>query len=343
VFYNAAMAVDRDLGVSLARALRERGEGPWRAWEMLAATGVRGLRILSESDLVGEMWLTEQNPEALPVLRRNARRYAARGAHVLSHDAHRLIPGAPFDFVDLDPYGTPVPFLPTALEAVRPGGLLGVTATDMMVLAGVLKGTCEARYGARPLRGRFGPEGGLRILIAYVARLAAESGRRVRPILSYVHDHHVRAYLRVTEPGDDDPVDPVGLLSEPWDGPAVVGGPFGPMWLGPLFDRDLVGRLGTSPMAARPKDLERLLRGFRGEVRADRPLFYEPNELAALLHLSNPPGIEALLDRLESSGWSAGRSHVRDAAFRTTAPRVDVLLAAKAVSEGQAQKPRVRA
>ncbi len=343
MFYNAAMAVDRDLGVALARELREEGEGPLRGWEMLAATGVRGLRLVRETDLFGEMWFTEQNPEALEVLRRNAARYASRGAHVRSHDAHHVLKGAPFDFVDLDPYGTPVPFLPTAIAALRSGGLLGVTATDMMVLAGVLRGTCEARYGARPLRGRFGPEGGLRILLAHVAKIAAAQRRRARPILAYVHDHHVRAYLRLDEASEDESPLPVGLLSEPWDGPAVIGGPFGPMWLGRLFDPALVARMGTPPGAARAKELERMLGAFRGESRADRPLFYEPNELASTLHLPNPPAIDALLDRLESGGWSAGRSHVRAAAFRTTAPRVDVLLAAKAVSEGQAQKPRVRA
>ncbi|MCI4330579.1 MAG: hypothetical protein L3K19_01870 [Thermoplasmata archaeon] len=343
VFYNAAMAVDRDLGVALARTLREQGQGPLRGWEMLAATGVRGLRLVHESDLFGEMWFTEQNPQALEVLRRNVARYSSRGAHARAHNAHSPLREGPFDYVDVDPYGTPAPFLPTALDALRPGGLLGVTATDMMVLAGVLKGTCEARYGARPLRGRFGPEGGLRVLLAYVARLAAERGRQVHPILAYVHDHHVRAYLRVDLTSEREMPVPVGMLSEPWDGPAVIGGPFGPMWLGRLFDPAIVARVGTPPGAARAKDLERMLGAFRGESRADRPLFYEPNELASTLHLANPPAIDALLDRLESGGWSAGRSHVRAAAFRTTAPRVDVLLAAKAVSEGQAQKPRVRA
>lgn len=36
-----------------------------------------------------------------------------------------------FDAVDLDPYGSPVQFLDSAVQAVSEGGLLMVTATDM--------------------------------------------------------------------------------------------------------------------------------------------------------------------------------------------------------------------
>ena len=41
-----------------------------------------------------------------------------------------------FDCIDLDPYGSAVPFLDAAIGAVADGGLLCVTCTDMAVLAG---------------------------------------------------------------------------------------------------------------------------------------------------------------------------------------------------------------
>ena len=41
-----------------------------------------------------------------------------------------------FDVIDLDPYGTAAPFLDSAVQAVKDGGLLCVTCTDMGVLAG---------------------------------------------------------------------------------------------------------------------------------------------------------------------------------------------------------------
>ena len=39
-----------------------------------------------------------------------------------------------FDVVDLDPYGSPTPFLDGAVQAVSEGGLLCVTCTDLAVL-----------------------------------------------------------------------------------------------------------------------------------------------------------------------------------------------------------------
>lgn len=47
-----------------------------------------------------------------------------------------LLPIQVYHAIDLDPYGTPVQFLDSAVQAVSEGGLLAVTATDMAVLCG---------------------------------------------------------------------------------------------------------------------------------------------------------------------------------------------------------------
>lgn len=57
-----------------------------------------------------------------------------------------------FDVIDLDPYGSPTIFLDSAVQAIKDGGLLLVTATDMAVLAGNTPETCYVKYGAVSLR-----------------------------------------------------------------------------------------------------------------------------------------------------------------------------------------------
>lgn len=57
-----------------------------------------------------------------------------------------------YDAIDLDPYGCPSRFLDSAVQAVRDGGLLLVTCTDMAVLAGNSPETCYVKYGAVSLR-----------------------------------------------------------------------------------------------------------------------------------------------------------------------------------------------
>jgi len=60
-----------------------------------------------------------------------------------------------FDVVDLDPYGSAVPFLESALNSLADGGLLAVTFTDMAVLCARTPHVCFYKYGGAPLNKRY--------------------------------------------------------------------------------------------------------------------------------------------------------------------------------------------
>ncbi|MCI4365165.1 MAG: hypothetical protein L3K10_03780 [Thermoplasmata archaeon] len=316
------MAVDRDLGVAAATAFLSGGGA--RGWDMLAATGARGLRLLAETGRFSSFLLTESHPTATGILEQNAS--GVSGALVRKADARLAPPEAPFDYVDVDPYGSPLPFLATAMDAVQEGGILAVTATDLMVLAGVQPGACERLYGSRPVRGRLGPEGGLRILLARLARIAKERSRALHPLVAYVRGHHLRAYLRVTSRSETTPPDPIDEVDPArWTGPSLGDrGPYGPMWLGRLFDASAVGRMVVPTSAARPEDTRKFLDRIRGEVDVDVPFYYEANELAAALHLPFPPARTAFADALARRGFRMAPTHARPEGFRTDAPRSTV-------------------
>ena len=53
-----------------------------------------------------------------------------------------------YDVIDLDPYGTAVPFLDSSLQAIEDGGLLWVTFTDTAVLWGSKPHALFYRYGS---------------------------------------------------------------------------------------------------------------------------------------------------------------------------------------------------
>ncbi len=326
VFYNPAMAFDRDIGVAFAQALRGRRDAPLHGWEMLAATGVRGLRMVNESDLFATLLQTEAHPEAFAVLHMNAEPFHDRGVTCREADARELPAEGPFDYVDLDPYGTPVPFLASALRALRPGGVLAVTATDMMVLAGVQPKVCVLRYGAQPVRGRLGPEGGLRVLMKHVAETARAQDRVLRPLLCYVHDHHVRAYVEIAPKLPTTGPDPIATIdAASWTGPALGGlGHLGPMWLGPLFDAGLVRSMRAPERAERFRETAGFLSRLGEESEVDRPFYYECNELAKALGLARPPSFLAMQEGLTGAGSRSARTHARAGAFRTDAPRAVV-------------------
>jgi tRNA (guanine26-N2/guanine27-N2)-dimethyltransferase len=322
VFYNPAMAGDRDLGVALARALPALDRGGRSGWEMTAATGVRGLRLLAESGAFDRFLFSEANPEAFRVLKENCARFP--GASAVEGDSRSVPSGAPFDYVDLDPYGTPLPFLPTALAAVALGGVVAVTATDMMVLAGAQPSACRSRYGARPVRGRLGPEGGLRVLLATVSREAERLGRSIRPLLAYSRDHYVRTYVSVGARTAGSV--PVGEIDpSQWTGPHVGDrGPFGPLWLGPLFDPEVVSRLHAPDRAARASEVGKFIERVQEEALVDRPFYFEANVLASQLGLAAPPALDRVFRALRERGFRVARTHARPEGFRTDAPRIEV-------------------
>lgn len=332
------MAIDRDLGVAFARAL---GRSLEDGWEATAATGVRGLRLLREGAGFRSFVFTEASRRTYEVLQQNVA--GDRRASAILGDGTVPPPGAPFGYVDVDPYGSPLRFLPSAFRATRTGGVLAVSATDMPVLAGAQPSACRRRYGAEPVRGRLGPEGALRILLMVLVREAGSAGRSVRPLLSYVGGHHVRAYVEL---GPGIPESPVGTIDPSrWNGPRLPGtAPIGPLWLGPLVDPEIVGRLAVPTSAQRPRELGRFLSLLAEDAEVVQPFYYEANVVASDLGLARPPRLAQLLTELRKVGYRAGRTHVRPEGFRTDAPRPAVEAVARALGGSpQSQNARVRA
>lgn len=122
--------------------------------------------------------------------------------------------------VDLDPYGSPAPFLDAAIQTVADGGLLMVTCTDMAVLCGNHGEACYAKYGAVPLKAKFCHEmvrrngwiieqnsviflvfffsaQALRILLQSLESHANRYGRYIVPLLSLSIDFYVRIFVQV--------------------------------------------------------------------------------------------------------------------------------------------------
>ncbi|GAA6021147.1 hypothetical protein JCM8202_001874 [Rhodotorula sphaerocarpa] len=105
---------------------------------------------------------------------------------------------ARFDCVDLDPYGSAVPFLDAAMNAIADGGLMCVTCTDMGVLAGHnYPEKAFTHYGGVCVNAEYSHEVGLRLVLHALATTAARYGRYIEPQLSLSIDFYVRLFIRV--------------------------------------------------------------------------------------------------------------------------------------------------
>ena len=103
-----------------------------------------------------------------------------------------------YDVIDLDPYGTAVPFLDAAIQALNDGGLLCVTCTDAGVFAscGYVEKTYSL-YGGLPIKGLHSHEAGLRLILNAIATAAGKYGVAIEPLLSLSIDYYARVFVRV--------------------------------------------------------------------------------------------------------------------------------------------------
>ena len=102
-----------------------------------------------------------------------------------------------FDIIDIDPFGTPVPYLDSAFRALRNNGLLAATATDLAPLCGVHAKACIRKYGGKPMRTEYCHELAVRLLAGCMASLAAKHDIGIRILFSHSSDHYIRVYAQI--------------------------------------------------------------------------------------------------------------------------------------------------
>lgn len=179
----------------------------FRILDALSATGLRALRYAQEIPFVTSVTANDMSPKAIQAITLNVqhnrleKKIKPNTGNAMAH-MYSLAddtPHAPkYDVIDLDPYGTAVPFLDAALHAVHDNGLLCVTCTDAGVFnsAGYLEKT-YALYGGLPSRGFHGHETGLRLILHSIATAGARYGIAIEPLLSLSIDYYARVFVRI--------------------------------------------------------------------------------------------------------------------------------------------------
>ena len=208
VFHNPAMAGSRTRSVLLLRHAIEAGllgDGAIYALDGLSATGLRARRWLNElpSDLAERMRVTivDLDPIALAWAKGSHEEFPpahGRGQiNPVEGDLRSVVLESGRHWVDLDPYGSPVPFIDTAIQSLARSSVIEVSATDTAALTGSSRHPLLRRYGARVRTDRLAHDSGLRVMLAMVARAAARHDRAIEPLLSVWDSHHLRVSTRV--------------------------------------------------------------------------------------------------------------------------------------------------
>ena len=169
IFYNPLMELCRDIdiaGIAAFVSSRPSQKTSLAYIDALAATGVRGVRVAKEVGL--RVAINDRSSSAYEVINRNIKRNAVEErAKAYNENANVLLLQNKYDLVDLDPFGSPVPFLDAACKSAKK--LLLITATDTAPLCGAHSGGLR-RYDAKPLNTEYHKEMATRILLGKVTR-----------------------------------------------------------------------------------------------------------------------------------------------------------------------------
>jgi len=352
VFYNPAMELNRDLAVLTLQAYQKTVKRELVSCEPLAGCGVRGVRLATEVEGVREVVVNDISSEAAGVAKYNVElNNLSERVNVANEDANLLLsryaaPRRRFDYVDIDPFGSPVPYSDSALRALRNGGLLALTATDMAPLCGVHPKACVRKYGGRPLRTEYCHELAVRLLIGCLASTAAKHDVAVSPIFSYSTYNHVRTYAIVNYGAKqaDKSIQNMGYIlhcfacfhRESQEGifsplkrscPECGSGlqAAGPLWLGPLWNDGfcikMKAEVGGKNLRNEAK-IHQLISLIIGESKA--PLtYYVVDKVCDKFNLPIP-SMSKIITELRRSGFQGVTTHFSTKAVRTDAPAAAV-------------------
>jgi tRNA (guanine26-N2/guanine27-N2)-dimethyltransferase len=353
VFFNPAASLNRDVSVCLTAA----SDGSTFC-DSMAGVGARGLRVAVEVGRMERVVLVDFNRRALKVAReagalnRVLRKCVFAESETSSYLYSRYGRERRFDYVDVDPFGTPVAQLQGAVSATADGGILSLTATDTAVLCGVYPKVARRRYGATPLNNQFRHETAIRLLAGTVARIAGALDIGVRPAAAHSTKHYARLYLSInagatkaesamTNLGHVTWCPSCGHTAKSAEKSVSCGRcgkkarSAGPLWLGPLTDEEL---LRKARGVADRSGFKRASETFAALLGVDDfpPWSFSVDDICSALRV--PTAAESEVYRnLKQMGHRAMRTPFEKAGLKTSAEHAEVLQAV-AASAGTSER-----
>ncbi len=316
VFYNPRMKANRDLTITVLNAWEKNN---LQIADPFAASGIRTIRILKEckKEKVESIWLNDHSPDAIQQIKDNLKQNKLekdKRIIIEQKDANMfLLESHGFDYIDLDPFGSPVAFLDSACKRIARDGILAVTATDTSALCGAFPDACKRKYAATPMHTAIMHEIGLRILIKKCQEIAAQYDRALYPIFSYAKDHYMRVFF-LCEKGKikaNEIVDQHKIIT-------VGNNTAGPLWTGKLWDEKFIKDMKTEEETTKFLDI------IKEEAGIEQIGFHEIHALCKKNKLHIPQYLP-LIKAIKDAGHNVARTHFSLNGMRSTISEKELL------------------
>ena len=314
VFYNPIMEYNRTISIALLNAL---GMKDMQIAFPLAGTGIRGIRFLKElrKDAIKQIYFNDYDKKAISLIKKNLKLNSIKSKFSINNkDANFfLLEGKGFDYIDIDPFGCPNKFLDSSIRKLSREGIFAVTATDTSALCGTYPKTCLRKYWAKPKRDYMMHETGLRILIRKVQLIGAQYEKALIPIFSYSRDHYMRVFFRCSK--GKLKVDELIKYHDFLDD-------VGPMWVGSLYDLDLVNLMYKNAKMDFDKEFIGII---KDEAKIDVVGFHDLHFLCKKLKMQLPKR-DLIFKEVKKRKYKISKTHFSEKGIKSDIPEKELLV-----------------
>jgi tRNA (guanine26-N2/guanine27-N2)-dimethyltransferase len=343
VFYNPVMELNRDLSVAALQYFSLEKDDNISICDAFAGSGIRGIRYAKEIPSVSNVVLNDFNPLAVNLSNENVLINGLNQISVCKEDANILLRKCrgKFDVVDIDPFGTPTPYIESVAFSLKAGGMICVTATDTSALCGTYKNSCIRKYGAVPLKSEYCHETGIRILAGFLGFTFAKYKKYLEFMFCHSTEHYMRIYAKVGKGAKktDISLKNMGYIAHcakclnrmvykglnfkmplncPNCGESWIFS--GPLWCGNIQNYDFtkgILEILTELKINRKKEALKLVETCKDEANSP-PTFYDLHTLCHKLKISAPP-LVLIMDSLKNEGYYTSRTHFNPNGIKTDA------------------------
>ena len=308
-FYNPVMATNRWINIILLRALDRKG---LQVALPLSGTGIRGIRFLKElpKSMFKSIAFNDHNPKFKKSLKQTFKLNKisiSKKISITSDDANLfLLNSKGFDYIDIDPFGSPNMFLDSAIRRIARDGILAVTTTDTSALTGAFRNACRRKYWAEPLHTFLMHEFAARILGRKVQLIGAQYDKAMIPVFTHSTDHYIRIYFECHK--GKKKVDEMLKLHKMYEQK-------GPIWTGQLWDKKLAANMNE--LVHVKSEFHRLINTIHQESRLEFPFFHDIHKLCKK-HRFMIPGYDSILKTIKKKKHKACRTHFSDKGLKST-------------------------
>jgi tRNA (guanine26-N2/guanine27-N2)-dimethyltransferase len=349
VFYNPVMKTNRDSAVLALKAIQAKKRMEMNICEPMCGSGVRGIRFSREVKNISNVTMGDLNPKALKLAQENVKiNEVIHKINLRLLDANLLLslhafPGGRFDYVDIDPYGSPSPYIHNGVLSVKNHGIIALTATDMAPLCGVNKKACIRKYGGVPIQSEFCHEIALRLLTSLLIKIAAINEISAKPLFSYYSDHYIRLYAKLDKGARraDEKILKIGYIKycsnclhrktsidnkkEKCPLCKNIFEIAGPLWLGELSNREFTEKmkeeLSLNDYLYDSRINEILKKGIE---EIGYPVgYFNIDKVCSLIGIKSIP-TQVAIDRITENGYNVTLTHFDNRGIKTNASIVEL-------------------